>query len=79
MPTESTVTIHDLDENNVGHVNNCNGAFIVDSKLCLHAENGEINYSVVKVPEYEKRYPIEEVDYNELSAIQTKPFFWPMY
>jgi len=36
------ITIRELDESNVELVSRCASAFIVDSKLCLQAENGEI-------------------------------------
>ena len=42
-----------------GHVNHCDGRFIVEAKLDLRAENGEISYTIVNVPPYEKRYPLK--------------------
>ena len=57
------ITIRQLDERNFGDLNRCDGAFTVDSRLVLHAENGIIGYTVVSIPPYQKRYPVEELDY----------------
>jgi streptothricin acetyltransferase len=57
------LTIQQLDEQNFGDVNRCDGTFTVDSKLVSHAENDVIRYTVVSVPPYQKRYPPEELDY----------------
>ena len=57
------VTIQQLDERNCGDVNRCDGTFTVDSRLILQAENDVIGYTVVSVWPYQKRYPVEELDY----------------
>jgi len=57
------IIIRELDESHLEYLNPFDEAFIVDSKLCLRAESGEITYTVVSVPSYEKRYPTDQVDY----------------
>jgi ribosomal protein S18 acetylase RimI-like enzyme len=57
------ITIRQLDEQNFGELNRCDGTFTVDSRLVLQAENDVIHYTVVGVPPYQKRYPAEELDY----------------
>ncbi len=57
------ISIQQLNEQNFHDVNRCDGAFTVDSKLIVFAENDIIRYTVVNVPPYQKRYPIEELDY----------------
>ncbi len=57
------ITIRQLDEQNFGDVNRCDGTFTVDSRLVLYAENDVIRYTIVYVPPYQKRYPAEEVEY----------------
>lgn len=54
-----------MDEQNIQHVNQCDGIFTIDSHLVLHAQNDRINYTVTAVPPYEKRYPLDEVDYSD--------------
>lgn len=56
------VVIKEADEHNFWQVNQCDSSFTVDSKLCLHCEAGEIHYTIVTVPTYEKRYPTQEID-----------------
>ncbi len=57
------ITIQQLDDQNCVNVNRCDGAFTVDSRLVLHAENDVLRYTVVSMPPYQKRYPAEELDY----------------
>lgn len=56
------ITVRELDEQNLSDVGRCDGEFVVDSRLVLHVEDGEIAYSTVPVPRYRKRYPPEDVD-----------------
>ncbi len=58
------ITIREFDENNFEHVNQIDDTFIVNAKLRLHAENEKIVYTAVEVSSYEKRYPVETVDYT---------------
>lgn len=57
------ITIHEINHINLQDINKCDGTFTVDSRLVLRAENGFINYSVVKIKPYQKRYIFEERDY----------------
>jgi ribosomal protein S18 acetylase RimI-like enzyme len=70
------IAIQELDEHNVQDVNRCDGTFIVDSQLVLHAENGIIHYSVVGVPPYQKHYPPDEIDYTTYIAHPDKAIFF---
>ena len=58
------ITIRALDEKNFTGLNQCDDAFIVDSKLCLSVASDKITYTLVPVPRYEKRYSVEKVDYS---------------
>jgi ribosomal protein S18 acetylase RimI-like enzyme len=57
------ITLREIDEDTLHDVNQCDAAFTVESKLVLHAENGVIRYSVVRVEPYRKQYVLEEKDY----------------
>jgi ribosomal protein S18 acetylase RimI-like enzyme len=57
------ITIQQLDERNFNDLNRCDSAFTVDSRLILQTENDVIGYTVVSIPPYQKRYPVEELDY----------------
>jgi len=69
------ITIQEIDKQNVAQVNQCDGRFIVDSKLCLRVENGEISYTIVNVPPYEKRYDYEDIDYTTYIGHPDKTVF----
>lgn len=58
------ITINELDQSNVGHINQCDGTFTVDAVLRLHAQDSEISYAIASVPRYEKRFPQDEIDYT---------------
>jgi streptothricin acetyltransferase len=45
-------------------LNQVNGDFVVDSRMSLHAKDGEIHYSIVPVPRYTRRYAINPTDYS---------------
>ena len=58
------ITIREVDESSLPQVNQTDGAFLVEAKLHLHAQDGVISYTVEKVESpYLKRYPPEEHDY----------------
>lgn len=59
------ITIREIDENTVQHVQKGGSSFEVKSKLVLHAENDRIRYTVVDVPIYTKTYGPEEFDVDE--------------
>ncbi len=56
------LTLRELDAEHLSDINHCDCGFTVDAKLILNAENGAISYSIVSVPPYEKRYPLDELD-----------------
>ena len=58
------IALREIDPSNVGHVNQVDGTFLVDAVLQIHAEDGEITYTSLRVPEYRKRYGVDEVDYT---------------
>ena len=58
------ITIREIDKDTIQHVKKCGNSFEVKSKLVLHAENGNMSYTVVDVPPYTKQYGEEEFDIN---------------
>jgi streptothricin acetyltransferase len=59
-----TITIQEIDLHNINDADRCDGTFTVDAKLALSAENGQVRYTQVSVQPYEKRYPLDEVDFS---------------
>ncbi len=57
------ITIEEVNRTNIGDIGTCDGEFTIDAKLVLHAENGDISYSLVDVPSTTKRYGEDDVDY----------------
>lgn len=57
------IVIREIDKNIFQDVNQCDGTFIVDSKLVLQVENGIIHYSIVSIEPHQKPYIFEEKDY----------------
>jgi GNAT superfamily N-acetyltransferase len=51
------ITIEGFDAHNRHELNRCDGAFIVDSKLILHAAQGIPSFTIAPVPLYTKRHP----------------------
>ncbi len=58
------ITIEEINPHNLQDADRCDGAFTVAAKLILSAENGHIRYTLIDVPPYEKRYPLDEVDFS---------------
>jgi ribosomal protein S18 acetylase RimI-like enzyme len=56
------IVIKVFDHAGLASIDECNGEFIVSAKLCLHAHDGEITYTIVDVPPYSKQYPSDEID-----------------
>lgn len=56
-------TICALDETNLSQINCVDGSFIVDAKLILRAQDGQIGYILEPVQPYRKRYAVDEVNY----------------
>jgi hypothetical protein len=57
------LVIKELDEINLKDVGRCDGEFVIDSQLVLHAENNQIHYTIIDRPPTKKRYDQAEVDY----------------
>lgn len=57
------ITIRELKQLNLQDADRCDGAFTIDARLVLCAEDGIIRYTVVSTPPYQKRYPLDEIDY----------------
>jgi streptothricin acetyltransferase len=64
MGTVMRITIKEINAGNIIDVNKCDGEFIIDTKLVLYVENGEIRYKAMEVPSTNKRYGIDNVDYT---------------
>jgi streptothricin acetyltransferase len=62
------IILREIDPSNLHDANQCDGSFIVDSKLVLHVENDILRYSVVRVEPYRKQYVFEERDYASYIA-----------
>ncbi len=58
------IVIKQIDRDNIGDADRCDGVFTVASKLELVADNNAIHYQVIPVKPYQKRYPAEAVDYT---------------
>ncbi|MEW6400511.1 MAG: GNAT family N-acetyltransferase [Chloroflexota bacterium] len=70
------ITLREIDSQTVHCVNQCDATFTIRSKLILHAENGIIRYTAVDVEPYQKKYPIEEVDYSTYIGNPDKTIFF---
>jgi len=71
-----SITLCELNEQNLQNVNKCDGVFTVESKLVLQAENDVIRYKVVSVPPYQKRYAFDAIDYSTYLANPDKAIFF---
>lgn len=58
------VTIQKADSTTLPQIYACDSAFIVESKLQLHAIDGVITYTVLPVSPYKKQYPHEVGEYD---------------
>lgn len=58
------ITIEKINAGNIVDVNTCDGEFIIDAKLILHVENGEIRYTISEMPVIKKRYELDNVSYS---------------
>jgi streptothricin acetyltransferase len=57
------ITVKEMDRHCLADVNQCDGAFITNSRLVISAENDTIHYTTINIPPYQKQYPQDEVDY----------------
>jgi streptothricin acetyltransferase len=70
------ITIHEIDNDTLHHVNQCDASFTVDAKLVLSAEDGKISYTVVNVSSYTKQYDEAATDYKSFIANPAKTIFF---
>ena len=56
------IVIQEIRQDNLQDVEQCDGTFTVDSKLVLAAENDVVQFSIVGITPYQKRYPREAID-----------------
>lgn len=57
------IVVREINPLNCQDAGRCDGTFSVSAKMMLSIENNGIDYTVVSVPPYEKRYPSEEINY----------------
>ena len=69
------VVIRELDLNNLADVSQCDDSFVVSTILSLHAQDGEISYTIVEVPPYTKRYPADNIDLTDYIGHPDKIIF----
>ncbi len=59
-----TIVIQEVNRSTLKDAGRCDGMFTVDSQLVLSARNNVIHFDTIPVRPYQKRYPIEAVDYT---------------
>ena len=57
------IKIVEMKTHNIHDVNQCDNEFIIDSKLILNINQGEIVYSTIHLPLTRKRYGVDIIDY----------------
>ncbi len=58
------ITLEEINRTNICNIGTCDGSFTIDAKLVLHAENGDIRYTIVDVPSTTKHYGKDDIDYS---------------
>ena len=58
------ITIRELNWHNLQDADLCEGAFTVDARLVLSAEDGIVHYNIVSTSPYQKRYPVDRIDFT---------------
>jgi streptothricin acetyltransferase len=58
------ITIAEINPLNIQDADQCDGTFTVDARLVLSPENGAIYYTVISTSPFEKRYPLDEIDFS---------------
>jgi streptothricin acetyltransferase len=56
------LTIQPVDESNLHDLNRVDGTFTIDSRLVLHAQDRQIDYTIEALPARSKRYGVDEFD-----------------
>ena len=73
---EVEITIQEIGPHTLQDVNQCDGTFAIDSKMVLHAEKNVITYTMDSVAQYNKRYPIEEMDASTYVSNPNRTIFF---
>jgi streptothricin acetyltransferase len=61
-PQTGILIIQRIDESNLNDLNRVDGTFTIDSRLVLHAQEGQIDYTIEAMPVRSKRYGVDEFD-----------------
>ena len=64
------ITLEEINRTNICNIGTCDGSFTIDAKLVLHAENGDIRYTIVDVPSTTKHYGKDDIDYTMSEKMQ---------
>lgn len=70
------ITLREMDNDTLYHVNQCDASFTVGSKLMVSAGDGIISYTVANVPPYTKQYDTTETDYRTFMSNPEKTIFF---
>jgi len=58
------ISIQELKQQQIQYIDKLDSTFDVNSKLILSVENNLIHYTIINTEHYQKRYPIEAIDYS---------------
>lgn len=70
------ITLREMDNDTLNHINRCDASFTVDAKLVVSAEDGRISYTVANVSPYTKQYDTTETDYKTFISSPDKTIFF---
>ena len=73
---DTDIHMRELDENNVTDAHQVNGTFMINSALVLHLKDNILTYTVVDVPQYEKSYKKDDIDYTTYIDNPDKTIFF---
>ena len=69
------IQTREIAPDNVRDLECCDDSFVVDSRMVLNAPEGVVNYTVEPVPPYRKRYPQDDVDYQQYMSSAGRAIF----
>jgi streptothricin acetyltransferase len=70
------ITVREINQLNLQDANQCDGAFTVDARLILSAEDGRLRYTMISTTPYQKLYPLDEVDFAAYIGNPDKTVFF---
>ena len=70
------ITIEEINSLNQHDLNRCDNAFVVDSKVVLHAADSLLSYTIVSVPPYVKQYPRGATETERYLALEQRGIFF---